>query len=235
MSTRGTFLQASAAFALAAGGTAIAGELHVGATTTQDALFALGTPGRRGEWVRLIISSGAAYQKHIGLGSEDAAEPIAFVETQIGMPGGACNPNTLKKTYLRTDRFGTLIATPPVLACVAQSGSMLTRWADAGAGQHQAAADAQLRLLDVPYVYTHIVGRFAAKPLAGRLERIELWLTPHVPFGVARYRALARGLDPFDVSVYSFGHRFRSELAMSLRTVRAMTPNGDATSISSAL
>ena len=176
-------------------------------TTTQDALFALGSPGRSGEWLRLIIGSGVQYQKQIGLGMERGEDgPIAFVETQIGMPGGACNPNTLKKTYLRTDRFGTLIASPRVLACVAHSGTMLTRWADAGAGETQAQADAHLRLLDVPYVYdrrpitvesiahgvplqlargrfrtTHIIATFGTTNEDGRLERIALWLTPEVP------------------------------------------------------
>ena len=254
---RGQFLAASAAFALASPGIGAADELHAGSATTQDALFALGKPGGSGEWVRLIVESGAAYQKQIGLGIEGGDESLAYVETQIGMPGGSCNPNTLKKTYLRSNHFGTLIATPRVLACVAHSGTMLTRWADAGAGQEQAAADARLRLLDVPYLYdhrplviesivhgvplrlrepyvtTHVVGRFA-KPREGHLERVELWLTPEVPFGVARYRALAEGFDPITVSVYSHGRAFKSELAMSLRTVRAMTPDGQTTSFSSA-
>ena len=244
--------------ALASLGVATASDLHAGMTTTQEALFALGRVGRSGDWVRLIIGSGVAYQKQIGLGTE-AGETgsLAFVETQIGMPGGACNPNTLKKTYLRTSRFGTLIATPGVLACVAHSGTMLTRWADAGAGETQARTDADLRLLDVPYVYdrrplriesiahgvplhllrerfvtTHIAATFGPATADGRLERVELWLTPEVPYGVARYHAIARGMEPFDVSVYSYGRHFRTDRAMSLRGVRAMTPDGSSTSTS---
>jgi hypothetical protein len=67
----------------------------VGTTATLRELFAALPVPRRGDWVRIVLGSGVAYQKQIGLGIEPGADgEIAFIETQIGMPGGSCNPNT---------------------------------------------------------------------------------------------------------------------------------------------
>jgi hypothetical protein len=225
----------------------------LGAVTTQQRLFAHFAPPRTGDWVRLVMDSGVAYQKQIALGVEAAGgEDLLFVETQIGMPGGQCNPNTLKKTYLRAARVTSLLATYPVLAYVAFSGTIVTRWGDVGGGQTQSGDEARLRLVDAKHVYdprpctvvatrgetvrvrtgayatTRVSAAFAPGPRES-LERIDLWTNPRVPFGVVRYRAQLRGLPPFEIELDSFGRGYRSDLAMSLQTVRAMTPSGMAT------
>lgn len=225
----------------------------LGATTTQEALFARIARPRTGDWVRLVMDSGVAYQKQIGLGVEATGDgDRLFVETQIGMPGGQCNPNTLKKTYLRAARFTSLLTAYPVLAYVAFSGTIVTRWGDVGDGQTQAGDEKHLRLIDAKHVYdvrpysvvarraetvrvrtgsfatTHVTAVFAPGPRES-LERVELWTSPRVPFGVVRYRAHLRGLAPFEIELDSHGRGYRSDLAMTLQTIRAMTPNGMAT------
>ena len=220
----------------------------VGRPTTQPDLFAALPRPVRGSWLRLVMGSGVPYQKQIGLGSE--AGDLLYVETQIGTPGGSCNPNTLKKTYLRGARFGGLVTEYAVRANVARSGNTLTRWGDIAGGQTVAEGDRDLRLLDAHYLYddrpcvvesvapatlhvagsahatTHVVASFRSPSGDERLEHIELWHTTGVPFGVARYRAKLRGIDPFELTLESYGHTFKSEIAASLSTVRAMTPNG---------
>jgi len=74
---------------------------------------------------------------------------------------------------------------------------------------------------------THIVAAFAPPHGAKqRLTRIELWTTPSVPFGVVKYRAFAKDLDPFELRLYAYGSRFKTDLAMSLETIRSITPDG---------
>ncbi|GAC1403523.1 MAG: hypothetical protein NVSMB64_05410 [Candidatus Velthaea sp.] len=236
-------------------------------STTQRSLFdALPRP-RAGQWVRLIMGSGVDYQKQIGAAVESTEHgDLLYYETQVGTPGGSCNPNTMKRTYLSGSRFASLFDRTNVLADVANSGTTLTRWSDIGGGQTQAAMDAKLQLLDASYLYderplrvvsttaetlmlpsggsysgsadssrgrlhpiatTHIVGEFAGSGDAKhRLTRIELWTSPAVPFGVAKYRAYAREMAPFELRLYSFGTRFKTDLAMSLETIRSITPSG---------
>lgn len=221
----------------------------VGARVTQREFFASLPLPRVGDWLRVDLGSGVRYQKQIGLGVEHAdAGSRLYVETQIGEMGAlACNPNTLKKTYLRGDRFRAMIDPYPVLAIVARSGNTITRWADADDGQPQDPADAHLRLLDASYLYgdetltvrslapatVHVAGtphattHVTADVAAGsRLRRVELWHTPHVPYGVARYRATLADLDPFELDLTKYGAAFRSDLPQSLETLRAMTPDG---------
>jgi hypothetical protein len=225
----------------------------LGATTTQDALFARTPPPRNGAWVRLVMDAGVAYQKQIGLGVEDSAGGgQLFVETQIGMPGGACNPNTLKKTYLRATHFSSLLASYPVLAHVASSGTVISRWGDAADGGRRDPTDARLHLIDAKHVYdprpctvvasrgesvrvrtgtyatTRVTAAFERGP-SESLERIDLWTNPAVPFGVVRYRATLRDLPPFEIVLDSFGRGYKTDLAMTLQTIRAMTPGGTAT------
>ncbi len=244
---RSTFV----AGALAAG--ALRPPPALGAVTTQEALFDRVGPPRSGDWVRLVMDSGVAYQKQIGLGVEAVGDgERLFVETQIGMPGGQCNPNTLKKTYLRAARFTSLLAAYPVLAYVAFSGTIVTRWGDVGGGQTQAGDEKRLRLIDAKHVYdtrpcTIVASRretvrvrtgsystkrvtavFARGPRES-LERVDLWTSPRVPFGVVRYRAHLRGLAPFEIELDSHGRSYRTDLAMTLQTIRAMTPSGMAT------
>lgn len=246
---RRSFLAATAA-AMSAGlpANAFSKDL-VGASITQRELFAALPSPQPGDWSRVIMGSGVQYDKQIGFGVEDTPDGnLYFVETQIGEAGGiACNPNTLKKTYLREKHFGSLVTELSVAAIVAHSGNMLTRWADVAGGQTQAAHDAKMRLLDVAYLYderkmtirsiasrslrvggavrdtTHVVAAFAP---GERLTQVELWHTPGVPFGVARYRATVRELEPFDFTLRTFGRTFKTALATPLAQLRDMTPDG---------
>jgi hypothetical protein len=221
----------------------------VGSRLTQRELFASLPLPRIGDWLRVDMGSGVRYQKQIGLGVEHAdAGGRLYVETQIGEMGAlACNPNTLKKTYLRGARFRAMIDPYPVLAIVSRSGNTITRWADTGDGQPQDPADARMRLLDAAYLYgdetltvrslaqatlhvagtphatTHVTADVAP---GSRLRRVELWHSPHVPYGVARYRATLTDLDPFELELTKYGAAFHSELPQSLETLRAMTPDG---------
>ena len=144
-----------------------------------------------------------------------------------------------------------MLTTYAVLANVSRSGNTLTRWGDVDAGQPQNAHDARLRLLDVNDLYdprpcivrriapatvriggkahasTHVAVEFDGAPSAGaRLERFDFWHTSAVPFAVARYRATLLELDPFELTMVSYGARFKPELNLSLETVRSMTPQG---------
>jgi len=226
----------------------------VGERTTQlDLLSALPRPAA-GEWLRLTLGSGVRYGKQFGFGSERGADgtPLLYVETQIGEASGACNPNTTRKTYLRATHFGALLSEYAVLASIARSGNMITRWADVADGEPRSARDAHLRLLDAPYLYdnrpltiesvtpesVHVAGRphtttrvvasFAGGSSQARLKRIELWHTPSVPFGVARYHATVRDLDPFSLTLQSYGHAYKPDLDLSLQAIRVLTSTGGA-------
>lgn len=248
MDRRSFITLASAAFAAGVPLAAHADAL-VGRTLTQRELFAALPAPQPGDWSRVIMGSGVQYDKQIGFGVEKTPDGDAlFVETQIGEAGGiACNPNTLKKTYLREKHFGSLVTEFSVAAIVAHSGNMLTRWAEVGGGQIQAAHDAKMRILDVSYLYderpmkiravaaktlrfngidhdtTHVVGDF---PAGERLVRLEVWHTAGVPFGIARYRATVRELDPFDFALRTYGRTFETALATPLAQLREMTPDG---------
>jgi hypothetical protein len=133
---------------------ALANSFMLAGTTTQQSLFdALPRP-KAGQWVRLVLGSGVQYQKQIGAVSEATEHgDLLYYETQVGTPGGSCNPNTMKRTYLQGSKFTSLIDRTPVAAAVANSGTTLTRWADLQGGQTQARSDAKLELLDTPYLY----------------------------------------------------------------------------------
>ena len=238
-----------------------------GRTTTQSALFdALPRP-KAGQWVRLVMGSGVDYQKQIGAASESTEHgDLLYYETQVGTPGGSCNPNTMKRTYLRGATFASLFAQTQVLADVANSGTTLTRWSDIDGGQTQERMDSKLQLLDEAYLYddrpmhvvsttaetlhlpassrysgsaesirgqlrahqtTHTVAEFSPPyDVKHKLTRVELWTTPDVPFGVAKYRAVGKGVEPFELRLYSYGTGFKTDLAMSLQTIRSVTPDG---------
>ncbi len=237
-----------------------------GATTQRRFVDALPRPAH-GQWVRLILGTGVEYQKQIGAATEATEHgDLLYYETQVGTPGGSCNPNTMKRTYLQGKKFTSLFDQAPVAAAVANSGTTLTRWGDLQGGQTQAPRDAKLQLLDSSYLYddrpmrvvssvretihlpassaysgsaessrgtlhpietTHTVAEFTAPYDAKhRLTRVEFWTTPAVPFGVVKYRALVRDADPFEMRVYSYGTRFKTDLAMSLETIRNVTPDG---------
>lgn len=227
-------------------------ELLAARRTTQLSLFDALPKPKPGEWTRIIMGSGVDYQKQIGVGSELAQSgELLYIETQIGIPGGSCNPNTMKRVYLRGSKFGSFAAEMPVLANVADSGTILSRWGDIGGGQTQTPDSARLRLFDAPYLYddrtvtvtsisreklklpfgtrdtVHVVARFSPPTSSEhKLTHIEIWSTPDVPFGLAKYRAIAVGLDPFEARVFSHGTKFQPALAMKIDSIRAITPDG---------
>jgi len=128
---------------------------------------------------------------------------------------------------------------------VTRSGNMLTRWGD-GVGPDAA----NLLLLDAKALYdprpatiahvgpasvtvdgraiatTHVRANYHSASGA-QLRTVEVWLSPAVPLGLVKMTATAPDLDPFHLSVYKFTRHFKTELAMSLTTIRALTPTGD--------
>jgi hypothetical protein len=249
---RATFAALLAAGATGIPLTAFARRLE-GALTTQQALFASLPRLGPGQWTRIILGSGAQYQKQIGAGVEQAGHKrLLFIETQVGSPGGSCNPSSMRKAYLRAPRFGSLLDTYPLLANIGRTENMIYRFGDLADGGPVSSTDDTLRLLDERYLYdarpirivsvarqrirsasrdvdaTHVVAEFAPgrTDAAGRMRRLELWHHPAFPFGIVHYRATLTGLDPFTAQVFSFGGRFESLLSLPLARVRAMTPNG---------
>jgi hypothetical protein len=206
------------------------------------------------DWTRIILGSGAVYQKQIGAGEEFSANGSRrlYYELQVGSPGGSCNPSTMRKAYLKGATFGSLFDTYPLISNIGRTENMVYRYGDVTGGNlHQQPGDTTLRLLDEDYLYdsrplrivsvtrqrihvastdleaTHIAGEFLGSPARSqRLKRIELWHSPIFPFGVARYEAVVAGLDPFKLHVFSHGHDFVSLLSMPLEHVRAITRNG---------
>ena len=125
------------------------------ATTTQGDLFASLPPGRPGQWTRVILGSGATYQKQIGLGTEidRAGGSRLYVETQVGMPGGSCNPSSMRKAYLRDATFGSILHGYPLLANVGRTENMVYRYGDEVRGRAATSSDSILHLLDEPWLY----------------------------------------------------------------------------------
>ncbi|GAC1565538.1 MAG: hypothetical protein NVS3B17_22840 [Vulcanimicrobiaceae bacterium] len=245
---RSAFLSSVAA-TLATTSLASAGEL-VGASLTQRELFATLPAARPGQWTRVILGSGAKYQKQIGVGSEaNTSGHVAYFETQVGMPGGSCNPASMRKAYLKSPRIGSLLDEYALSINIGRTENMIYRYGDEAAGH--AGVDNTFHLLDERFLYdsrpmhvvsatrtrlhvasamhdvTHVVGEYRT-PGSGndRLQHVEVWYAPEFPFGVAKYRATLRGLDPFEMYVYSHGDRFATMLAMKLDDVRAATKDG---------
>lgn len=201
-----------------------------------------------GLWVRYIMGFGVPYQKQIGFGIERT--PIAqryFIETQVGLPGGSCNPNTIKKAYLRTRTFGNLTQVYGVQAYVSRSSTLLMLDED---------RPPPLRLLDSAHLYpktdaaktkqgpsTVAVPRGAAHqseesivvektPVACTqcaarfddplLKDLELWTSARVPLGVGKMRANVTGMPPFELTVDSYGFDFHTGITETLEAVRAV-------------
>lgn len=227
--------------------------LREGSVLTQRELFAMLPRPRVRDWTRIILGSGAKYQKQIGAGQEIDANGnrLLYYELQIGSPGGSCNPSSMRKAYLQSARFGSLFDSYPLIANIGRTENMVYRYGDVKGDVKREPGDSNLRLLDENFLYdarpltvvsiareaihvsstdliaTHVVAEFA-KPRSERerLRRIELWHSPLFPFGVARYRAEVAGLDPFELHVYSHGADFTSLLKLSLAQVRAITKDG---------
>jgi hypothetical protein len=234
---------AAGAFALPA---FAAQALHAGANVPQSQLFAALPSAVPGAFVRYVMGFGVPYQKQIGFGVEET--PIAtryFIETQVGMPGGNCNPNSVRKAYLRTKRFGNLIEVYGVEAYVTRNGNLLLY--DAGT---------PLMLLDSAHLYgqtpctiesygpgnaeapvhsahysedaivvpkselpaTRCTGSFSSDGL----QNFDVWSSPSLPLGIAKITARVRGLPPFELALDSYGHDFKTNIREPLDAVRAM-------------
>ncbi len=222
----------------------------VGATMTQGELFDALPAGRPGQWTRVILGSGATYQKQIGIGREaNTAGEVTYFETQVGMPGGSCNPASMRKAYLRDGRVGSLLDEYALSINIGRTENMIYRYGDSAGAK--TAGDDTLHLFDERYLYdrrpmrvvsvkterihvasamhetTHVACEYRTAGTGNeRLQHVELWHSPAFPFGLAKYRATLRGLDPFEMHVYSHGERFASMLAMKLDDVRAATKDG---------
>ncbi len=214
-----------------------------------SAFFAALPAARPGLWVRYVMGFGVQYQKQIGFGVERT--PLAtryFIETQVGMPGGSCNPNSLKKAYLKTRSFGNLVEVYGVDAYVSRSANLVML------EDRQAPP---LRLLDSPHLYpkapaaAHLQSSSAAVPehpshhsddaivvakapvtctqCTARfdeplLKEFAVWSAPGVPLGVARIQARVTGMPDFQMMLDSYGFDYRSGIAESLDSVRAEQP-----------
>jgi hypothetical protein len=251
---RSAFLCGVAAVAAGPAAFAETASLAAGARLTQRELFGALPRPRAGDWTRLILGSGAVYQKQIGMGVEIAADGTkrAYFELQVGSPGGSCNPNSLRKAYLRDAEFGSLFDVYPLISNIGRSANLVFRYADVtDSGTHD-PEDTRLRLLDERRLYdprtmrvvrvtterihvasrdvetTHVVGEYpVSRDPHERLRRIELWHAPVFPFGVAKYRAeLAGASDPFELHVYAAGSAYVSDLRMPLDRIRAITKDG---------
>lgn len=246
------FIAASAAF-VALPGVARATDFAVahGMTTQSELFAALPKPTAR-MWTRIILGQGAKYQKQIGLGTEtdpDGAH-LSYVELQVGSPGGDCNPNTLRKSYLQGHEFGSLVQSYPLVSNLGRSANLVFRYGDVTDAKPAQKSDVTLKLLDNKIAYddaplrivssetvrmsaasrtvdaTH-VACVVAGPSSTGIRRIDLWHAPSFPFGLVRYRAtMAAGVDPYEMSCYSFGSDYKTDLPMSLANVRAITKDG---------
>lgn len=248
-----SFVSGTAALLAGPAAIARAASLTEGSMTTQAALFASLPRPKAGDWTRIILGQGALYQKQIGTGIEVASDGTrrAYYEIQVGSPGGSCNPNSLRKAYLRGTEFGSLFEVYPLVSNIGRSANLVFRYADITDTAHHDLEDTQLRLLDQKSLYDarplrivsvktermhianetveakHIVGEYpATSDSSARLRHIELWSSAAFPFGVARYRATMAGFDPYELHVYSSGTAYATDLRMPLDRVRAITKDG---------
>jgi hypothetical protein len=235
---RAAFGVGLAASALATSAAPAFGALRAaGAQVTLDALVGTLAPPRAHTWVQYVLGSGVPYLKKIGYGVERTSQgPLAFIETQIGSDETTCNPNTIRKGYLREARYGDLLEPHDVTRYVMKSGTTFVL-VDAS------RAD-RLWLLDEDNLYAHgavhvltsgedrVVmhgRRFAARRVmlgfpprdAGGLRTMTLWLTPQIPNGIGRMHATFAGGDPFDLRIDAFGHNYVSLVSETFDALRA--------------
>jgi hypothetical protein len=201
-----------------------------------------------GTWVRYIVEFGASYQKQIGFGIERT--PVAtryFVESQVGMPGGSCNPDTIRKAYLRAGAFAGVLTSDPVTTYIARANNMLVTYDDSS----------PLRLLDVRALYADVDGTLSQQPATARvpsgaaaqsqgslsvayhhaaatralfrpdsgpLRSLEIVRVEGVPLGLASLEASIAGAPAFSLRLDSYGHDYQTEIADSLDAIRAEQP-----------
>lgn len=209
--------------------------------------YAVLPAARAGLWVRYIMGFGVPYQKQIGFGIERT--PVSeryFIETQVGMPGGSCNPNTMKKAYLRTRTFGNLTQVYGVEAYVSRSTTLVMLDEDqpppmrlldsvhlypkgGGTIVRQGASTVSVPRAAVHQSENSIVAEkasVACTQCSARFEdpllkELELWTASNVPLGVGKMRARVSGMPPFELAIDSYGFDFHTGITESLEAVRA--------------
>ncbi len=203
-----------------------------------------------GDWVRYTLGYGSLFLEQVGFGQEQVAGQRAlFIETQTGMPGGSCNPNTLKKTYVSADRFGPLGNRYPVMVYVARNGTMVSHWNDVAAKESQGRPRPRFGVLDgvlddnSPCVITDVRRDVVAKGnrrfetthitcasrnrnrREGAIQRLEVWHSNTVPLGIVAMRAAVAGIEPFKLDIDSFGRgHYESGISEPLDSIRAAGP-----------
>ncbi len=226
----------AAAPALGGSPHALPGVPAVGARTSLDALLGTLPPVAPRAWVQYVLGSGVRYLKRIGYGVEPTSlGKLAFIETQIGSDEASCNPNTIKKSYLRGGRYGGLLQPHDVSRYVMKAGTTFIL-------ETATRADT-LWLLDEDDLYSPGPARVVAvgsetvtmrrRTFATRrvslafaggkqgLRTMTLWLTPAVPNGIAKLHATTAGGDPFDLRIDAFGDAYASLVNASFDSLRA--------------
>jgi hypothetical protein len=201
-------------------------------TTTLDALLAPMPPFAPGQWLQYAFESAPAYMKRIGFGLErTSAGVFRTIETQVGGTEYACDPNTIKKSYLSAASYGNLLQAHPVRFLTVKAG--MSFMLSAG------SAEDALWLLDTDTVDTprpaRIVERASEtlrvhrKPVAterltlrfaGSTRVTRLWLAAGIPGGVARLETSGGGQDPFAMRLNNHGEGYQTLVTESFEVLR---------------
>jgi hypothetical protein len=235
---RAHFLTVSsgAAAAVAAGGfpiLAAASSALAGLAPTLNGLLAPMPAFARGQWLQYSFESAPAYVKRIGFGIEHtSAGTFHTIETQVGGTEYACDPNTIKKSYLSAPAYGNVLAPHDVRFLTVKAGVsfMLA----------EGTKEDALWLLDTDAVYSTHTATIAAESSetvavkhtsvqakrltlkfgGGPLRTMTIWLAPSLPGGVARLEASVSGQDPFAMRLHAHGAGYQSLVTESFDELR---------------
>ena len=216
---------------------AFTGAPAVGAHTTLDALLATMPPVAPRAWVQYVMGSGVRYLKKIGYGRElTSLGTLAFIETQIGSDEATCNPNTIKKGYLETGRYGDLLQPHDISRYVMKAGTTFllvnatradTLWLldEDNLYSPRPARVTDVRADTVALRRRSFATRRISLAFAGggdqALRTMTLWLTPAIPNGIAKLHATTAGGGPFDLRIDAFGNAYSSLVDASFDALRA--------------
>jgi hypothetical protein len=199
---------------------------------TLDSLLATMPAFVNGSWLECTFEVEPKYGKRIGFGLEHTTlGTFRTIETQIGGTVDACNPNTLRKSYLGAPAYGNLLEPHEVRYIALRAGP--TYLLAPGT-----KADA-LWLLDTDTLYTSQHATIVAQsdervPLQNRhlptkrvtlkfrgsgLHQMTIWLARSIPGGVARLEA-SSGQDAFAMYLNSFGSNYVTLVDQSLDMLR---------------
>jgi hypothetical protein len=226
---RAQFLAATAA----AGGTGFS----LGGPTL-DSLLARMPAFVKGSWVEYSFDIAPKYAKRIGFGVEHTAlGPFRTIETQIGGSVTACDPNTLKKSYLRAQSYGNLLEPHEVRYVALKAGPSYllaegtkedALWlldTDTLYTSHRATIVAQSDE-SVPILEHHVpTQRLTLKFQGSALRKMTIWLARSIPGGVARLEAVS-GQDAFAMQLNSFGSNYITLVDQSFDLLRNQLTSG---------